>query len=248
MDRESQRLSFGAAAGTYDAHRPDWPADTAAWLIGSRRGPLDVLDLGAGTGKLTATLVAAGHRVTAVDPSEGMLEVLGERLPEVRRVRAGAEEVPLPAAELDAITVAQAWHWFDAAAAAAECARLLRPGGTLGIGWHLRDVDVEWVAELNDLTGDPATTSEESVRHLRTNLELPSPFGPVEHRTFRYDLELTPAGLAAVAATWSYVALRDDRDDVLAAVEKLGRRVADRSGRLVLPHVTHCHRGRRDAG
>ena len=105
--------SFGAVSDDYDAARPTYPDEAVAWLAGT--APADVLDLGAGTGKLTERLVAAGHRVTAVDPSEGMLEQLRGRLPSVTALRAPAEQVPLPDAAFDVVTAAQAWHWFEPA-------------------------------------------------------------------------------------------------------------------------------------
>jgi len=252
MTWEAQRMSFGDVAASYDALRPDWPAATAAWLTGTEpdgplvaKAPLDVLDLGAGTGKLTSTVVAAGHRVTAIDPSEGMLAVLAGALPQVRTVIGSAEQLPFGDAEFDVVTVAQAWHWVDPVVAAAECARVLRPGGLLSIAWHLRSIVAEpWVDELEALTGTPEYQGRESVRQ-RSGLELPEPFGEVQRTTFDYGLELTPETLAGVAATWSYVATRDDRDQVLRDVEALGRQAADDTGHLVLPHVTYCHRAQR---
>lgn len=251
MDREAQRTSFGAVATTYDRYRPGWPAPTAAWLTGTEPGgagggrALDVLDLGAGTGKLTRTLVEAGHRVTAVDPSEAMLAVLARSLPGVGAVQAPAEDLPLPDASFDVVTAAQAWHWVDHERAAAECARVLRPGGLLALAWHLRRPDDGgWTADLHRLTGEPSYAGDESVRR-RTTLVLPPPFGPIERTTFDYRLELTPDALVAVVSTWSYVAVREDRDEVLAAVGALGRRVAGDAGTLVLPHMTYCHRARR---
>ena len=250
MDWEAQRKSFGDTATTYHAYRPAWPPATAAWLTGTEPGGpsegrhLDVLDLGAGTGKLTETLVAAGHRVTAVDPSADMLSVLSSALPEVRAEVATAEALPFPEAGFDVVTVAQAWHWVDPVAAAAECARVLRPGGQLAVAWHLRDLAEPWVEELLVLAGEPEYQNRESIR-LRTALELPPPFGPVSATTFEYGLRLTPEGLAKVASTWSYVAVREDREQVLAAVENLGHRVANGDGTLVLPHTTYCYRATR---
>jgi ubiquinone/menaquinone biosynthesis C-methylase UbiE len=252
MNWEAQRTSFGDLATDYDAYRPDWPADTAAWLTGTEpdgplaaNGPLDVLDLGAGTGKLTSTLAAAGHRVTAVDPSEGMLAVLAGSLPQVRAVVGTAEHLPFKDASFDVVTVAQAWHWLDQDAAAAECARVLRPGGLLAIAWHRRSPAAgSWVEELEELTGDPEYRNRDAIVR-RSNLQLPPPFEQMQRATFDYPQELTPRSLAGVASTWSYVATRDDRDQVLATVEQLGRRVADNTGKLVFPHVTHCYRARR---
>src|SRR4051812_33797969 len=101
MDLENQRLSFGAVAGAYDAHRPAWPAETAAWLAPAPAG--EVLDLGAGTGKLSATLSEAGHRVTAVDPSPGMLTALRSRLLRAGAIRAAAERLPFKDGAFDAV-------------------------------------------------------------------------------------------------------------------------------------------------
>jgi ubiquinone/menaquinone biosynthesis C-methylase UbiE len=250
MDAEAQRLSFGETATTYQEYRPSWPAETAAWLTGTEPGgpaegrALDVLDLGAGTGKLTETLVAAGHRVTAVDPSEGMLAVLQGRLPQVQTEVAAAEVLPFPDDSFDVVTVAQAWHWVDQPVAAAECARVLRPGGHLAVAWHLRDPSVAWFDELMLLVGEPDYQNQESIR-IRTTLEIPPPFGPTEKTTFEYGLRLTPEGLAKVTSTWSYVAVRPDREQVLTEVELLGHRVADADGTLVLPHITYCYRAAR---
>ncbi len=111
----------------------------------------DVLDLGAGTGKLTGGLVALGHRVTAVEPDPAMLAQLRALLPGVTAPAGGAEEIPLPDASVDAVVVGQAFHWFDQERALPEIARVLRPGGVLGALWNLDDDRVEWVAELGRL-------------------------------------------------------------------------------------------------
>jgi SAM-dependent methyltransferase len=246
MDHDAQRLSFGARSGRYDAHRPDWPRTTAQWLVGADREgsrPGDVLDLGAGTGKLTGTLVGAGHRVVAGDPSPGMLSELAARWPGVGAVRAVAERLPFRDASFDAITFAQAWHWVEPVAAVAECARVLRPGGSLGIAWHVRDTDVDWVFELDRLVGDPVYSERRQERRSAA-FRIGAPFGETEAATFRYEQTLTPAALAELASTWSYVALRDDHDDVLAAVDALGRRVAGAARELTLPYVTYCYRAR----
>lgn len=237
---ERRRTSFEAVAQAYAAFRPDYPGDAVAWLVdvepaAGRR----VLDLGAGTGKLTARLRDLGHEVVAVDPSAGMLAELRAAVPGVETREGSAEALPLPDASFDAVTVAQAWHWFDAGRAAAECARVLRPGGTLGIAWHVRDERVPWVEELSLLVGRPGDFASSD---WGAPLELPAPFGPVQRRLFGYEQRLTPQGLRALAGSWSYVALRDDRDAVLDAVEELGRRVAGPDGTLVLPHRTRCFR------
>jgi len=241
---ENRRTSFGEVAAAYAGLRPDWPAPTADWLVGADlhpagRRPLDVLDLGAGTGKLTATLVAAGHRVVAVDVSEQMLAELSRVVPQADARVGTAEQIPAADASQDAVTVAQAWHWFDEAAAAAECARVLRPGGVLGIGWHIRHEAVPWVAELAEAVG---RSGDSTSSRRGGELALPAPFGPVEHAVFDYALTTTPEGLRALADTWSYVYLAPDRQARLDAVLEIGRRAARPDGTLVVPHVTRCYR------
>ena len=112
---EARRTSFGAGAREYDRVRPGWPRDTLSWLLGEPVRPMDVLDLGAGTGKGTRTLVDAGHRVTAAEPSEGMREVLRDELEAagVTVVDARAESLPVEDASFDAVVCLQAWHWVD---------------------------------------------------------------------------------------------------------------------------------------
>ncbi|MFP5019423.1 class I SAM-dependent methyltransferase [Pseudonocardia phyllosphaerae] len=142
--------SFGPAARAYDAHRPGYPdaaVDLAlAGLTGSR-----VLDLGAGTGKLTASLVARGLDVVAVEPDPDMLAVLRERIPGADARQAPAEAIPLADASVDAVVVGQALHWFDLDRATPEIARVLRPGGVLACLWNGRDGDVGWVARVDEI-------------------------------------------------------------------------------------------------
>jgi len=252
MSWDEQRMSFGAVAAVYERYRPDWPAATAAWLTGiedggplaerAGAGGLDVLDLGAGTGKLTRTLVAAGHRVTAVDPSEGMLEQLSGALSQVRTLIGTGEQIPAPNGSFDAVTVAQAWHWMDQPVAAAECARVLRPGGLLALAWHGRAKSVTWVGELDELAQAPAPRPGASVRSGWHELQLPAEFGEMEAAEFDYEQRLTPAGLAAQVSSWSYVAANPERERILAEVEALGQRVADAEGLVTLPFLTYCYR------
>ena len=128
--------SFGAATRAYERGRPSYPAEALDWLLpdGARR----VLDLGAGTGKLTRDLAARGLDVVAVDPSAGMRAELGRVLPDIPVLAGSAEHIPLDAGSVDAVLVAQAWHWVDPKAAVPEIARVLKPGGRLGLLWNVR--------------------------------------------------------------------------------------------------------------
>ena len=119
--------SFGQAADVYERGRPSYPAEAVEWLL--PLGARHVVDLGAGTGKLTRVLLPRASQVTAVEPSEGMRAALEQAVPEARSLAGSAESMPLDDASVDAVFVAQAWHWVDPRAAVPEVARVLRPGG-----------------------------------------------------------------------------------------------------------------------
>lgn len=241
---ERRRTAFGAYAGLYDAVRPRWPAPTIAWLAGDRPSGSRVLDLGAGTGKGTRTLLELGMRTTAVDPSEGMLAALRRAAPDAQVLVGAAEAVPLGDASVDAVVVLQAWHWFDEARTVAECARVLAPGGTVGIGWHVRDERVPWVAALSDAAGRREDTL--AADRGEDAPDLGPAFGPPEVETFSYEHVVTVDQLVDLAASWSYLALADDRDDRLAAVRAVGQAESARSadGLVRIPHRTRCFRYR----
>jgi ubiquinone/menaquinone biosynthesis C-methylase UbiE len=145
-DKELHAASFGSVAEIYETNRPGYPAETVSWLLDDQ--PARVIDVGAGTGKLTRLLTESGRTVTAVDPSELMLDRLRGALPDVDRLVGTAERLPLPDRSAELITVAQAWHWVDPPLASAEIGRVLRPGGRLGLVWNLRDERVGWVRDL----------------------------------------------------------------------------------------------------
>ena len=165
--RHDRSLSFGSAAAAYERGRPSYPPEAIDWLLppGARR----VLDLGAGTGKLTTRLVERGLDVVAVDPIPDMLEVLRASLPETPALEGTAEEIPLEDNSVDAVLVAQAWHWVDPQRAVPEVARVLRPGGRLGLVWNTRDERLGWVRELGEIIGSDGDGG-------RFNVTLPEPF------------------------------------------------------------------------
>ncbi|MBO0841196.1 MAG: class I SAM-dependent methyltransferase [Sciscionella sp.] len=145
--------SFGASAAAYARHRPDYPAAAIEWALApAGAGSLRVLDLGAGTGKLTAGIRALGHRVIAIEPDAAMLAQLGVAVPGVPSVRGVAEAIGLRDGSVDAVLVGQALHWFDQSRALPEITRVLCPGGVLGGFWNSDDDRTEWLVRLAELS------------------------------------------------------------------------------------------------
>jgi SAM-dependent methyltransferase len=262
-DRRAQANSFGAAAVAYERGRPEYPEAALDWLLAvgpdaqagqadgtGRTAPRDVVDLGAGTGKLTRSLCARGLAVTAVEPSAGMREQLALAVPGARVLAGSAEAIPLADGSADVLLAAQAWHWVDTAAAVPEAARVLRPGGTLGMVWNLRDEREDWVAALGCLL-DPNSgraTGGEGVDGLTDHPDL---FGPVERFDVEWTHTLTGDRLVDLVASRSYVITMAaaDRETLLAEVRALLDHHPDLSGRthVELPYRTECYRARRRA-
>ena len=143
--------SFGAVADAYDRGRPTYPAEAVTWLMAGEAKI--VLELGAGTGKLTREIVDQGHAVFATEPDEAMLEVLKHRVPEVSAKVAGAEEIPANDHSVDVVVAAQAFHWFDHDRALPEIARVLRAGGHVALAWNFFDQRIPWVRRLVEAMG-----------------------------------------------------------------------------------------------
>ena len=246
----ARRASFGAYAATYDAVRPEWPTATVAWMLGSPTPATvcRVVDLGAGTGLGTRAIAAMGHDVLAVEPSDGMRHALTESLealtePIARRISTlsgGAEDIPVAAASVDAVTVFQAWHWFDEPVAAGECARVLLPGGWLSMAWHQRSEELAWLRELSVIV-----EHHENVHESQPAPGLGPDFERPERTVFTYRMRQSVEDLVRHASTWSYVAIHDDRDRILDDVRALGQQVADGEGMVEIPMNTLCYRLRR---
>lgn len=231
--------SFGAVAAAYDRHRPGYPTAALDWALSPAPGRA-VLDLGAGTGKLSeAVLAVPGTTVTAVDPDPAMLAQLRERLPAVEARLGTAEGIPLPDASVDAAVVGQAWHWFEHDRAAAELARVVRPGGVVAIVRNDDDPSVEWVPGYQETlaaAGRPASASADQDAHP----EHPALTAP-ELRRFPNPVPTTTDGFVDMIATHSW-ALVIDPAERAAVLDRLRAYLAERpetsSGAFVLPLVT----------
>ncbi|MCU1596169.1 MAG: class SAM-dependent methyltransferase [Frankiales bacterium] len=226
-------LSFGAAADVYALARPTYPVDAVRWCL-----PPDatrVLDLGAGTGKLTSVLLGLGIDVVAVEPDDEMRARID---PRATALEGSAEQIPLSDGLFDAVVVGQAWHWFDREVALAEVTRVLRPGGTLGLLWNL----------INDAEGWPLTVAEVVGMEDRASFVQESDSRPYDEQDglepwarelFRHtqvaDAELVVANIASRSSVILLPA--EDRDALLERV-----RHAVPEGRFLVPWVTDAWR------
>jgi SAM-dependent methyltransferase len=232
--------AFADVASAYERGRPGYPAEAVVWLAGAE--PLDVVDLGAGTGKLSRALVALGHRVTAVEPLDEMRAELHAAVPDARALGGSAEAIPLPDASADVVASAQAFHWFDHDAALPEIARVLRPGGRIALVWNSRDDRDPWMAQLSAIIGNETVTEWDVVPIIDES----GFFGGVETARFSFEQHLDRDGLLDLVLSRSYLAKLppSEREPVLEAV----RRLYDETSRgeaARLAYVTVCFRADR---
>lgn len=213
------RIGFGAGADAYAKGRPTYPPEAVAWIaercaIGPGR---TVLDLAAGTGIFTSLLVGTGADVVAVEPVAGMrAKIVG-----ARALDGTAESIPLPDGSVDAVTVAQAFHWFRRHEALAEIARVLRPGGGLALVWNRRDESEPWVKRMSDVLEWRAhAVSAYDTVDWQAVIDVAGDFGPVEHRTFSWEHVVDRQALAERVRSISYVAAMDEagRESLVAQV------------------------------
>jgi len=240
-DRDRRARSFGAVADRYARARPGYPAAAVEWLIEAAPGR-DVVDLAAGTGKLTRAIVEAGAAVVAVEPDEGMRAALEIAVPGVEALAGTAEAIPLADGSADAVLVAQAFHWFDPEPACDEIARVLRPGGILGLLWNLRDGSVPWVADLDRILDWPADVVARAGDLSFVEIERHPLFAVGGRHEFPNPVPFTPSRLVDWAASTSRVATRPEaeREAVLAGVAELARTHPDLRDQPVfaMPYTT----------
>ena len=238
---------FSRDAGTYARGRPDFPAAALAWLmedLGLRRGK-SALELGAGTGKFTRLLVETGAVVTAVEPAAAMLDRLVRDLPSVTALRGEARRIPLPDASADAVICAQAFHWFASREVLAEIHRVLKPEGTLGLIWNVRDPSVDWVRKLTDIM---AAYEGDAPRydHGEWRTVFPAPgFGELQERSFSHTHDGPPEQVIIErVASVSFIAALDEqaRARVLGEVRALIDATPALRGRteVSFPYVTRA--------
>jgi SAM-dependent methyltransferase len=234
-DRAARSRSFETVAAEYERRRPDYPEEALRWAagqLGLEEGAR-VLDVGAGTGKLTRGLVALGFDLVAVEPGALMLEQLRQAVPEAEALEAPAESIPLPDASVDAAFAGQAYHWFDRESAVPELHRVIRPGGGLALLWNWWDERDPLQAELGLLVG---YAGHEPYR----DDELPGePWFREVGRTVVETVEgSSPDALVGYLSTASayLTAEPSERKESLRAVHELASRYGDR---FPLPRLTY---------
>ncbi|PPG93270.1 SAM-dependent methyltransferase [Rathayibacter sp. AY1F3] len=256
--------SFGSAVDAYDRGRPGYPDDAVDWIVGhaparvagaflperARAAGADAsdrlraLDLGAGTGKFTASLASRGLAVTAVEPDAEMLARLASNLPGVRPEEGTAEAIPAADASAELVTAAQSWHWVDAERAGAEVGRVLVPEGVLALVWNIRDESVPWVRRLGEVAG--ASTAE---RFETLRPPLGSALERVAFAAFEWSFELDRAGVRDMFASRSYIIAmpEEERAAVLAAVDAVVDEESGGSGTVAMPYSTRVTIARRSS-
>lgn len=258
---QDEANSFGAIAEDYDRWRPGPDPSVVEWLLPV--GAQQVVDLGAGTGALSRLLVGRAPDLIAVEPDARMRQVLVRNVPAATVLEGRGERLPLPDTSADAVLVSSAWHWMDLDATAAEVARVLRPGGVLGVVWAGVDWDANWFTALRNVVRESrardgagllASVADQEAPNDTRVLELPpqAPFEPPEHTVLRWSQSLSADQLVELLGTFSGVILRpeDQRQQIMDEARQLLRDHADleADASLDLPFRADCWRAVRRRG
>jgi SAM-dependent methyltransferase len=237
---QSAARGFALAPADYERGRPMYPFEAVRRLVKELRIKPEstVLDLAAGTGKLTRLLAQLGSQIVAVEPVDEMRERLVETLPGVTALEGTAEEIPLDDESVDAVTVGQAFHWFDGDAALAEIHRVLRPGSRLGLIWNVKDESVDWVHQLAEIIeayrGDAPRVASGAWKEAFERTEL---FTPIEKARFSFVHETDTATVVARVTSISFIAAMAPRvrERVVEQVHELLATHPDTRGQRVFP-------------
>jgi SAM-dependent methyltransferase len=243
---EAAARGFQAAAEVYERSRPDYPEEAIDRMIQDLEiaRAATVLDMGAGTGKLTRMLLPTGARLVGLDPVEAMRRMLVAAVPDAWVVGGTAEALPFGEASFDAVVAGQAFHWFRGEQALAEIHRVLRPAGRMGLIWNVRDQAIPWVARLTEIIDRyEAGAPREATGDWRRAFSATTYFGTLHQRRFRHEQRLDREGLVERVASMSFIAALPPgrREEVLDEIRRLAGENADRSGILVMPYNTDLY-------
>ncbi len=233
------RAGFESGSDVYERARPGYTDEVLAHLVGSLRlhDGSTVLDLAAGTGKMTRRLREVSGRCLAIEPSPSMRTVFTEAVPGGAVVAGTAEAVPVADGTIDAVVVAQAFHWFDNTESLTEIARVLRPGGGLALVWNERDERVPLIAQLVRVSKWDVCQPYPVGKDFSASLDRSGLFGPVHRRKFEFVQHVDRPTFVEQVATRSYVRVlpRPERDALLARVDAL---VDSHEEPIAIPYVT----------
>lgn len=241
---------FDRIAEAYERGRPDYPKEAVDWLSeGLRLAPgRTVVELAAGTGKLTRALLTTGARIVAIEPSEGMRSVFRREVPTVELLDGTAERIPWPDHGAEAVVVGQAFHWFRFPEALSEIARVLAPVGRVGLIWNRRDESVPWVraigriVEARERRGAPRSDDGSWQAAVRADRR----FGELSNRSFPFTARMSVAQIVDRVVSVSFVALEGPEEGVAVAREVLELLERDPMTRgrsaIDFPYRTDAHR------
>jgi SAM-dependent methyltransferase len=243
-DLDAKRaLSFGRFADEYERTRPGYPPEAAEWMAPGE--PELVVELGAGTGKLTRAVARHGRRVVAVEPDDRMRAVLASlALPGVEAIAGSAEALPVGDHVADAVVSGSAFHWFDLDRTLSEAARVLVPGGTLAFAWNHRDDRIDWVRRMSEAIrqGDQWAGN----RPWRELVEASGLFGPVERAEFTHVVAIPRGALGDHLRSYSLIGSLppNEQEVVVARVDAVlaAEPTLDGSATLAMPFVIEGYR------
>jgi SAM-dependent methyltransferase len=232
---------FGAQAGAYQRGRPNYSDEAIDWMLKGIAPGARILDLAAGTGKLTTQLLDRGYDVVAVEPVDEMRHELSVVAPGAEVLAGAAEEIPLPDSSVDAILIAQAFHWFDERAAMVELTRVVRRRGRLALIWNERDDSVPWMAGLTTILHSKVTVPYDRDRDWPAIIDKPGTFTRVENHRGSFHHMIDTETLVARVASTSYIGAMsvEDRAPFLERTRSL---VAGFPQPFEMPYVSDAYR------